>query len=563
MSAGRLTFGLKLKTATVFALICLSVAVSGGFVLWAFEDLDTVVTQRRNSQLSIIALKEFEQRMTDGNLLAMDILVDRYENPGRTVVRKSDFETMRAAFELDAKKNMEALARTGHGREAEELTINQQSLLAAIASLIATIESGDKREESFAKFDEDIDGAKSSAIDKIQVVTAEIQKNFEVLQAKSEEDEQVLRIATWGSIVVSLFVSMFFGFPLINANVNALTRVRQQLSEATRDAKASSEGLAESSRSLASFSAESASAIQESVSAMTEMSAMVSQTTKNAGETSGLSRDVMSQAKDGMSVMAEMTDSMKSISSASTRLKEIVRVIENIGAKTNVINDVVFKTQLLAVNASIEAARAGHHGKGFAVVANEVASLAALSGRASTEIKELLASSATQVTDIIDSTANAIREGERTSEKSSEVFSVIARSVETISHKVEQISSASKEQESGISQTSAALNQMNQATSSTNQQAQNNALLSDEIMKIAERIRVLDGALNRVVAGRDAEASGHTDGDDLQKNVLTVSRGSKSEYLGYTSSARLGTSKGKLALARSIVEKNSGQRKSA
>ncbi|MHA0111674.1 methyl-accepting chemotaxis protein, partial [Klebsiella pneumoniae] len=75
---------------------------------------------------------------------------------------------------------------------------------------------------------------------------------------------------------------------------------------------------------------------------------------------------------------------------ANSQLQSISNIIGEISAKTNIINDIVFKTQLLSFNASIEAARAGQHGRGFAVVAEEVGNLAQMSGNAAKEIRALL-----------------------------------------------------------------------------------------------------------------------------------------------------------------------------
>lgn len=234
---------------------------------------------------------------------------------------------------------------------------------------------------------------------------------------------------------------------------------------------------------------------------MTEMSGMLTQTSRNSTETAHLTREVLEQAREGVTVMNEMASSMDAISESSSRLKEIVRIIENIATKTNVINDVVFKTQLLAVNASIEAARAGHHGKGFAVVANEVASLAALSGNASAEIRDLLSSSSSYVNEIIEGTASAIKEGEKASERSSESFSVISRSVSMISEKIEQISTATTEQETGVSQTYTALTQMNQSTSTTSGLAQKNATLGKTVSSLAENLWAVNLELKGLVSG--------------------------------------------------------------
>ncbi len=312
--------------------------------------------------------------------------------------------------------------------------------------------------------------------------------------------ETIILLMLVGSLIAATFTMI-----ALSKTSGSLLKVQSHMSSATQSMRREAEGILSVSTSLAEQSSHLSASIQESVSSMTQISAMLSQTTRNASVTAELSKDVLVEARDGVAVMEDMASSMKSISSSSSRLKEIVKVIDNIAAKTNVINDVVFKTQLLAVNASIEAARAGHHGKGFAVVANEVASLATLSGKASTEIRELLGSSATHVTDIIEGTTKSVQDGERTSDLSSKAFSSIMKSVESISDKVDQISAASREQESGVSQTSGALSQMNQSTTTTNQLAQSNAKLGAEIMKISETLRVVDRSMKFIVTGSEID----------------------------------------------------------
>ena len=104
--------------------------------------------------------------------------------------------------------------------------------------------------------------------------------------------------------------------------------------------------------------------------------------------------------------MDDMVTSMNSIKEVNGRLTNMAHIINEISKKTVVINDIVFKTQLLSFNASIEAARAGVHGKGFAVVAEEVGKLAQLSGEASNEIDSLLIKSNKDVSSILEDNQN-------------------------------------------------------------------------------------------------------------------------------------------------------------
>jgi methyl-accepting chemotaxis protein len=301
---------------------------------------------------------------------------------------------------------------------------------------------------------------------------------------------------------LGILVYSIISMSALSRIARTLRQLRQRLSDVTKVFESTSKSMSTVSQNLAESSTQSSAAIQESVSAMTEMSAMLGQTSRNAEATAELSTQVLQDSQNGLHVMEEMSASTKAIAESSNRLKEIVQVIQNISEKTNVINDVVFKTQLLAVNASIEAARAGHHGKGFAVVANEVASLAALSGKASSEIKELLQSSSVRVADIISGTSDAIHEGELVSAKTSETFSQIAKSISMISDKVEQISVASKEQEAGVAQTSTALSQMNEATTAMNEIAQRNARLGYEVSEQTIQLKDIDAGLTKEVTGK-------------------------------------------------------------
>lgn len=117
-------------------------------------------------------------------------------------------------------------------------------------------------------------------------------------------------------------------------------------------------------------------------------------------------------AEVGVSSVQSMLGAMSEIGNSSQQMKiqfeesnkrilEIIKVINEISNRTQVINDIVFQTKLLSFNASVEAARAGEYGKGFAVVAEEIGILASRSGESSKEINQMLTEGMSQVTRII------------------------------------------------------------------------------------------------------------------------------------------------------------------
>jgi methyl-accepting chemotaxis protein len=166
----------------------------------------------------------------------------------------------------------------------------------------------------------------------------------------------------------------------------------------------------------------------------------------------------------GQIIVEDLAGAMNAIHVGNNQLAEITQMVEKISVKTSVINDIVFKTQLLSVNASIEAARAGSHGAGFAIVAEEVGRLAESSGSAAKEIRDLIKESSSSVNSILDATAGRAKAALDISQRVKAIFNEISGQIITTRDKVRAITEASIEQEKGINKTSLALNEIDKAT---------------------------------------------------------------------------------------------------
>lgn len=142
----------------------------------------------------------------------------------------------------------------------------------------------------------------------------------------------------------------------------------------------SSNDLTSTARGLSEEAERNAAALEETAASVTEMSSSFEQVAKNVSESSALARQARDTARENESVAAKAVESMENISAASEEIERVVTVIEGI----------TFQINLLALNAGVEAARAGDAGRGFSVVASEVRALAQRSSEAATEITAVI-----------------------------------------------------------------------------------------------------------------------------------------------------------------------------
>ena len=223
---------------------------------------------------------------------------------------------------------------------------------------------------------------------------------------------------------------------------------------------------------LSSRTEQQAAALQQTAASMDQLAAVVRQNSDNARQANELAVAASSVAEQGGVVVEGVINSMERISTGSSRIGEIVSVIDGIA----------FQTNILALNAAVEAARAGEQGKGFAVVAAEVRSLAQRSAQAAKEIKGL-----------IEASIDEVHAGERQVKAAGTTMQEIVASVSRVTQIMQDIAHASDEQSSGIEQVNTAVTQMDAAT-------QQNAALVQEAASAAESLREQARRLSDAVA---------------------------------------------------------------
>ena len=227
------------------------------------------------------------------------------------------------------------------------------------------------------------------------------------------------------------------------------------------------EQVAAGSLDLSSRTEQQAGALEETASSMEELTSTVRQNADNARQANKLAESASSVAARGGEVIHQVVGTMDEIQASSSRIGDIIGVIDGIA----------FQTNILALNAAVEAARAGEQGRGFAVVASEVRNLAQRSAAAAKEIKGLIGDSSGKVAD-----------GSRLVAEAGATMAEIVDSVRRVTDIMSEISAASQEQTAGIEQINQAVAQMDEGTQQNAALVEETAAASNAMQEQAARL---------------------------------------------------------------------------
>ncbi len=230
--------------------------------------------------------------------------------------------------------------------------------------------------------------------------------------------------------------------------------------------------IAQDAVTLNQRSVDAASNLRSTAHSMTELLTTVEASTASARRAAELGGSATGSAREGGAAMVEVVQTMEALSAASSKIGEIITLIDAIA----------FQTNLLALNAAVEAARAGEHGRGFAVVASEVRALAQRSSQAAGEIRGLISSSVA-----------GMQKGARSAASASDKIAHVGASIEQVSAMIGDVSGAASRQSREIDQLSRTIGELDQLTQNNTRMVgswtDRSAHLRQELQRLAELVQ--------------------------------------------------------------------------
>ena len=303
----------------------------------------------------------------------------------------------------------------------------------------------------------------------------------------------------------------------VNYMLDNFTQVLRRVRDAAADVSTSANQILDASEKMANGAAQQDHEITNTSSAVEELTVSMKQVSNNAEASAEAARRALDAAEQGNRSVRDTLEGMQRIRSS---VQATAKKIKSLGDRSleiseiiNVINDITEQTNLLALNAAIEAARAGEAGRGFAVVADEVRKLAEHSRTATKDIAALIKAIQAETNEAVVVMEEGTREvevGAKLADQAGKALDAISTVVRQSAELVQEISLASKQQVRGTEGVANAMQIISNITRQTSQGSRQTALSMEQMVKMSEQLNEILSQFRVQVAAAAAPAGTNT-----------------------------------------------------
>ncbi len=297
-----------------------------------------------------------------------------------------------------------------------------------------------------------------------------LMQSFKIMVENTRHQAQTAEAIAGGDLTVQVEINSekdVLGIAL-NSIVEKNNHILSQICSTSGQIASGAGQISEASVRLAEGSSQQAGSLEELAAAVTDVKYRVDLSAEHAEVARTRANDVSHDAADGNIRMEEMLKAMDEINVSSANISKVMKAIENIA----------FQTNILSLNASVEAARAGQYGKGFAVVADEVRNLATRSAQAAQE-----------TADMVKNSIQRVEHGTMIAKTTADAFHKIASGIEQVAAFAEKIADTSAEQAAGVAAINEEINQVSAMVQANSAASEESTAATTQLYEQAEVLK--------------------------------------------------------------------------